>query len=1036
MLKNNLLKISGVVFVFVFMLTSTAQAITWTDANDGTGSGLDADLLDGLNSTSFLRSDTSGAINGSLNVTGSIRGRNVTSGINPGHRHTGISVSDLTVSSFTSTNISQWNNDLGYIIGYTETDPKVGILSNLFLPYWNGSTLTDSSIAVNGGNVGIGTTSPTAKLQVAAPDYNQIAYFSGNTGNNYPTQNFGLVIAENFSNGNAEMDLWNVMDPAIYPNTGIRFLQQTGASSYNDLLFLKNNVNVGIGTTSPDELLSINAAAGVNRVVSYKASGTTKGYVGLGIDNVMRVQTTDTANLALNTNNTDVLTVTGTGNVGIGTTGPLDKLDIQPINYSSSQDGGISIKANGGAANGIWQTRYALKSDSGGVPRVGIDFVTRDYTTGAVASNVEAISIIASGNVGIGTTIPLGRLHVNTGTDQNLFVTAGPAYTGVDGIALVSVNNANAAYRDLNVAAKNIVLNASGGTGNVGIGTTSPSYKLDVYGTTHFEGDQTYIVGTHASAPALHVRNSGGSSTVAVFGDTGGNVGIGTTSPDELLSINAAAGVNRVVSYKASGTTKGYIGLGTDNVMRVQTTDTANLALNTNNADVLTVTGTGNVGIGTASPDVKLQVIGGDVGLGNNEYLTWRKADNSANDGEVYLDSSNQLVLQSGIGEATLFKSNNGTTEWMRINSGNVGIGTASPDATLDVNGSMRLNGEVVYVDPDAATDHSDAEEVGSIAYYLEQMETTGGTIYLRPGTYYVQDGLRLYSNVSIIGSGANSVIQLSPGYDTSILKNAGATGDDDGLTVHDVLLENFTVSGDTSIERDCIIFNAATDDENERITMKGLTVRNCGSQGVLVLDTNDLVISDSFLYNNGTSRAFDHNMYLRGVDNATIENIVSTDAAGNGFNASESNGLIINNYVARENGGHGIRVSNSFNIVITSCIALNNGYAGIMFVSESGGVEDALISGCLSKGNGDSGVDLGDRNGITIHYSDEVTISGCTVSGSNMYGIYSEGSSNDVVTGNNLMLNGPYDPDDSTTYDDYPYDGSFAVYSGNNPES
>jgi hypothetical protein len=44
----------------------------WTSTNDGSGSGLDADMVDGVHGTSFLRSDTSGTINGNLTVNGSI----------------------------------------------------------------------------------------------------------------------------------------------------------------------------------------------------------------------------------------------------------------------------------------------------------------------------------------------------------------------------------------------------------------------------------------------------------------------------------------------------------------------------------------------------------------------------------------------------------------------------------------------------------------------------------------------------------------------------------------------------------------------------------------------------------------------------------------------------------------------------------------------------------------------------------------------------------------------------------------------------
>jgi hypothetical protein len=136
------------------------------------------------------------------------------------------------------------------------------------------------------GNVGIGTASPSpnAKLEVngnAQIDGTVIATgFSGPfTGtltqgggyaylgvyNTYPSSqiypsygSLGTAFAWNFSGGNAEEDIWNTTNPSSYPDTGFRFLQQTGASSYRDLIFIRQDGDVGIGTTSPGAALEVN----------------------------------------------------------------------------------------------------------------------------------------------------------------------------------------------------------------------------------------------------------------------------------------------------------------------------------------------------------------------------------------------------------------------------------------------------------------------------------------------------------------------------------------------------------------------------------------------------------------------------------------------------------------------------------------------------------------------------------------------------------------------------------------------------------
>jgi hypothetical protein len=92
--------------------------------NDGAGSGLDADMLDGQQGSYYLNWS---------NIT------NIPVGFADGLDNTGITVED---------------------------DPEVGPISTNRVPRWNGSSLTSGTIYDSGSNVGIGSTSPEEKLHI------------------------------------------------------------------------------------------------------------------------------------------------------------------------------------------------------------------------------------------------------------------------------------------------------------------------------------------------------------------------------------------------------------------------------------------------------------------------------------------------------------------------------------------------------------------------------------------------------------------------------------------------------------------------------------------------------------------------------------------------------------------------------------------------------------------------------------------------------------------------------------------------------
>jgi len=154
-------------------------------------------------------------------------------------------------------------------------------LATTFLSYYTGASermRIDAS-----GNVGIGTSSPGFKLQVSGAIYQDNGYAQfGNYnagGANSPVAG-GISFSTNATNGQAEADVWNGNDPALYTNTGILFTQRLTSTTRRDLMFLHNNGNVGIGTNSPGAALNIaRTSANAQILVSTTTSGNPSIYL-------------------------------------------------------------------------------------------------------------------------------------------------------------------------------------------------------------------------------------------------------------------------------------------------------------------------------------------------------------------------------------------------------------------------------------------------------------------------------------------------------------------------------------------------------------------------------------------------------------------------------------------------------------------------------------------------------------------------------------------------------------------------------------
>jgi hypothetical protein len=376
--------------------------------------------------------------------------------------------------------------------------------------------------------------------------------------------------------------------------------------------------------------------------------------------------------------------------------------------------------------------------------------IAYDNSTNALmfdANNAECIRIDSSGNVGIGTTTPQTKLHV-----QGVIGT-------INGTASAPPHSF---YSDLDSgmfrAAVNTLGFSTGGTeklridssGNVGIGTTNPLYKLAVEGSVAVQDAQNlWIRGGRigfentALNNAAYIYNIGasGSSKLniadSLYVVEAGNVGIGTDSPTARLNVKASGSTVDQIAVTHSGNTVEIAQLGQS---ANGNSGGALLLKNNGGTDKIYLDAAGssyfnggNVGIGTTSPATKFHVEGDPISTG-----VLAKFKGSADYGSLLqFDRGDSYNWKAGIGggsaSAGVPSSYFGIVEGANTprlviahTTGNVGIGDTTPSYKLDVNGTLRSTGDATF-DSDV-TVSGDLTVSGNISGQLTKKISGDGT--------------------------------------------------------------------------------------------------------------------------------------------------------------------------------------------------------------------------------------------------------------------------------------------------------------------
>ena len=428
--------------------------------------------------------------------------------------------------------------------------------------------------------------------------------------------------------------------------------------------------NVGIGTTDPDTPLHVNSDSGINGLIKLKSSdieasvvfednGSTD-IVNIGCRNDDLKLRTDAGNITFFTDSegtaSERMRIDSDGNVGIGTTSPDFNLsvvsDTNPANigihgYGSFSDGTVAAQllflgkdSNGGNRN---LAHIQVREHAHAFGTGSMEFFTR---TGG--NEVARMTIGSNGNVGIGTTGPSAKLViqedsvVNTLTEAVSFL--GGNYTSASNAESFKffhqTNTANtnrgAAFKSINGslqiqtivtssnadAANNISLQPGGG--NVGIGTTSPGAKLEVYGNS--TGNLYPTVHNNSAGNAgWRLKNNQGdwvmiANAALRFYDVGqglermridseGDVGIGTTST--VFSAGSGLRIERdaTATLRLQDTgANGFEIRASSVAAEFYNANSKPFTFETGGSEVMRITSAGNVGIGTQSPNHKLDL--------------------------------------------------------------------------------------------------------------------------------------------------------------------------------------------------------------------------------------------------------------------------------------------------------------------------------------------------------------------------------------------------------------------------------------------
>ena len=607
--------------------------------------------------------------------------------------------------------------------------------SNTDLELYNGNLrVLGTGTSYFAGSVGIGNTNPSVALDVTG----EIAIRGGESADD---ARMYFRASDNSNRFTIETDLDGTTNNDLL---GFR------SASTDNILVLKGNGNVGIGTTAPGAKLALGHIANQNGVLNYTLAVTGESSLfqsyadisvsgfprvldivagsgdtgGTAAGSIIRFLTSSGAGAAATS---EKVRITAAGNVGIGTTTANTLLSIDGV-----ADNGISIQGIGTTATRAF---FGLDASGDGYMSLtnGSTFVKNVQLTSDLGVNNYIL-----GNVGIGTTAPAVKLQVGDSGDTSNYVrvrtSTADVYVGANPSSThIGINNGGKILQTLayplaigTTQNQELYLGANNATiatlvdGKFGIGTTTPATKLHVVGTA----ETRLRVGSSnaASNVVLELRDENtptGQGTVITYnnatGETYFNNALSTATTDfhfqsgeygtasDFFALSDAGGNSIVQLSTATG--DAFITYE-DAINELAIASDGDLRLTTpTDQDVFYISSGGNIDMTQAGGVVDMGgnlVVDGQVGIGvspaeklhvNGNILS---KDATGNYREIRVVSQGSAALYGGnesspwdlyFGDDLWFEKNSSILATIKASNGNFGVNTTNPLQKLHVSG-------------------------------------------------------------------------------------------------------------------------------------------------------------------------------------------------------------------------------------------------------------------------------------------------------------------------------------------------------------
>jgi hypothetical protein len=359
--------------------------------------------------------------------------------------------------------------------------------------YYNTLTLQRST-----GNVGIGVTGPASKLTIDAPAGNfangaNAISLNYNGGPSPGDVGGGIVFSQKWYSAStvqqATGGIFGIKNGGngSYGGGLAFYTQPNSAASMAQHMVIRSTGEVGIGITAPNESLHVHKDATPRIILTDGTTGTTSGsdgmFLGIASDQGFNIWNYENTYTRFAVNNSEAMRITSAGFVGIGTESPLKPLQV---------DGAIAAQRSG--VEGV----YARRELTGAGHELD---VPSGYHSLLVKNNgSEQLRITSAGLVGIGTTAPSSTLTIKGGSEALRFERASQeTYRILHGTSGLYFSHPNSGALLLGLTQNGDItvsndqsaeyVRFDNSSSSVGIGTTSPSSKLQVAGGIQMSDD-------------------------------------------------------------------------------------------------------------------------------------------------------------------------------------------------------------------------------------------------------------------------------------------------------------------------------------------------------------------------------------------------------------------------------------------------------------------------------------------------------------------------------------------------------------------